>query len=71
MEDTLSRGPFLWSNAIRRALLCPFTLGYSALHSGGEPYSHELYEAESGQIEDKFEEVQELIYTRDTLYISL
>ena len=26
-------------------------------------YTHDLYEAESAQIEDKFEEVQELIYT--------
>ena len=34
-------------------------------------YTHDLYEAESAQIEDKFEEVQELIYTRDTLYNSL
>lgn len=34
-------------------------------------YTHDLYEAESAQIEDKFEEVQELIYTRDTLYTSL
>jgi len=34
-------------------------------------YTHDLYEAESAQIEDKFAEVQELIYTRDTLYTSL
>ena len=34
-------------------------------------YTHDLYEAESAQIEDKFEEVQELIYTRDTLCTSL
>ena len=31
-------------------------------------YTHDLYEAESTQIEDKFAEVQELIYTRDTMY---
>ena len=31
-------------------------------------YTHDLYQAESLQIEDKFEEVQELIYVRDTLY---
>ena len=34
-------------------------------------YTHDLYEAESAQIEDKFAEVKELIYTRDTLYTSL
>lgn len=34
-------------------------------------YTHDLYQAESLQIEDKFEEVQELIYVRDTLYTSL
>ena len=30
-------------------------------------YTHDLYEAESIIIEDKFEEIQELIYTRDTM----
>ena len=34
-------------------------------------YTHDLYQAESLQIEDKFEEVQELIYVRNTLYTSL
>ena len=34
-------------------------------------YTHDLYEAEATQISDKFEEVQELIYTRDTLYNDL
>ena len=34
-------------------------------------YTHDLYEAESTQIEDKFEEVQELIYARDTMYTAL
>ncbi len=31
-------------------------------------YTHDLYQAEAVQIEDKFEEVQQLIYVRDTLY---
>ena len=34
-------------------------------------YTHDLYEAEATQISDKFEEVQELIYVRDTIYTSL
>ena len=34
-------------------------------------YTHDLYEAEATQIEDKFEQVQELIYVRDTLYNNL
>ena len=34
-------------------------------------YTHDLYEAESMIIEDKFEEIQELIYTRDTMYTDL
>ena len=34
-------------------------------------YTHDLYEAESIIIEDKFEEIQELIYTRDTMYTDL
>jgi hypothetical protein len=34
-------------------------------------YTHDLYEAESTQIEDKFKEVQELIYVRDTMYTNL
>jgi len=34
-------------------------------------YTHDLYQAEAAQIGDKFEEVQQLIYTRDTLYTSL
>ena len=34
-------------------------------------YTHDLLSAESLQIEDKFEEVQELIYVVDTLYTSL
>ena len=34
-------------------------------------YTHDLYEAEAAQISDKFEEVQELIHVRDTLYQEL
>ena len=34
-------------------------------------YTHDLYEAEASQISDKFEEVQELIHVRDTMYTSL
>lgn len=34
-------------------------------------YTHDLYQAEAMQISDKFSEVQELIYVRDTLYTSL
>ena len=34
-------------------------------------YTHDLYEAEAAQIADKFEEVQELIHVRDTMYTSL
>ena len=34
-------------------------------------YTHDLYEAEATVIEDKFEEIQELIYTRDTMYTAL
>lgn len=34
-------------------------------------YTHDLYEAEATQITDKFEEVQELIYKRDTIYTDL
>lgn len=34
-------------------------------------YTRDLYEAESIIIEDKFEEIQELIYTRDTMYTDL
>lgn len=34
-------------------------------------YTHDLYEAEAAQISDKFEEVQQLIYARDTLYTEL
>ena len=34
-------------------------------------YTHDLYEAEATQITDKFQEVQELIYVRDTMYTSL
>ena len=32
---------------------------------------HDLYEAEASQISDKFEEVQQLIHVRDTMYNSL
>ncbi len=31
-------------------------------------YTHDLYEAEATQITDRFEQVQELMFTRDTLY---
>ena len=34
-------------------------------------YTHDLYQAEALQITDKFEEVQKLIYVRDTMYTSL
>ncbi len=34
-------------------------------------YTHDLYAAEATQIEDKFEEVQKLIYVRDTMYTDL
>ena len=34
-------------------------------------YTHDLYEAEATQITDKFEEVQELIHVRDTMYNDL
>lgn len=34
-------------------------------------YTHDLYQAEAAQIEDKFTEVQELIYKRDTIYNDL
>ncbi len=34
-------------------------------------YTHDLYEAEATQITDKFEEVQELIHVRDTMYHDL
>lgn len=34
-------------------------------------YTHDLYEAEAAQIGDKFKEVQELVYVRDTLYQNL
>ena len=34
-------------------------------------YTHDLYEAEASQIAYKFEEVQELIHVRDTMYTSL
>ena len=34
-------------------------------------YTHDLYEAEATQISDKFEEVQELIHVRDTIYNEL
>lgn len=34
-------------------------------------YTHDLYQAEALQITDKFEEVQELIHVRDTLYNNL
>lgn len=34
-------------------------------------YTHDLYEAEATQISGKFEQVQELIYVRDTMYTRL
>ncbi len=34
-------------------------------------YTHDLYQAEATQIEDKFEEVQQLIYVRDTMYTDI
>ena len=34
-------------------------------------YTHDLYQAEAMQINDKFEEVQQLIFVRDTIYTGL
>lgn len=34
-------------------------------------YTHDLYQAEAAQIGDRFEEVQELIFVRDTMYTGL
>lgn len=34
-------------------------------------YTHDLYSAEAAQIEDKFKEVQELVFVRDSLYTDL
>ena len=34
-------------------------------------YTHDLYEAEATQIEDKFEEVQQLVFVRDSMYTDL
>ncbi len=34
-------------------------------------YTHDLYAAEATQIEDKFKEVQQLIYVRDTMYTNI
>ena len=34
-------------------------------------YTHDLYQAEALQITDKFEEVQQLVYVRDTMYTNL
>ena len=34
-------------------------------------YTHDLYQAEATQLDDKFEQVQELIHTRDTIYTDL
>lgn len=34
-------------------------------------YTHDLYQAEAVQIEDKFQEVQQLIFARDTMYTNL
>ena len=34
-------------------------------------YTHDLYEAEATQLDDKFTQVQELIHTRDTIYTNL
>ncbi len=34
-------------------------------------YTHDLYQAEAIQIEDKFQEVQQLIFARDTMYTNL
>ena len=34
-------------------------------------YTHDLYQAEASHITDRFEEVQELIYVRDTMYQDL
>lgn len=31
-------------------------------------YTHDLYEAEATQVQDRFEDVQKLLYTRDTMY---
>jgi hypothetical protein len=34
-------------------------------------YTHDLYQAEASQISDKFEDVQKLMYARDTIYTNL
>ena len=34
-------------------------------------YTHDLYEAEATQISDKFEEVQQFVYVRDSMYTDL
>ncbi len=34
-------------------------------------YTHDLYAAEATQIEDKFKEVQQLVYVRDTMYTDI
>ena len=49
-------------------MLFRFPLLYPELRRS---YTHDLYEAEASQISDKFEEVQELIYVRDTMYTAL
>ena len=43
----------------------------SYIHNAIGSYTHDLYEAEATQITDKFEEVQELIHVRDTMYNEL
>ena len=43
----------------------------SYIHNAIGSYTHDLYQAEALQITDKFEEVQQLIYVRDTMYTSL
>ena len=34
-------------------------------------YTHDLYDNEAAQIEDKFKEVQQLVYVRDTMYTNI
>ena len=53
----------------RQQLVLPDFLSYIPNCIGS--YTHDLYQAEAAQISDKFEEAQELIFVRDTMYTSL
>ena len=49
----------------------PADTGMAGSGSNWGSYTHDLYQAEAAQISDKFEEAQELIFVRDTMYTSL